>query len=84
MTDEVEIKPDSAVIAETTKLVQAMASDLILSDVLTAYDAVERALNAANEHHRLLPIEFDLKFRLRAIHESLFKVRADMEARDEN
>lgn len=76
-------KPDPAVLAETSKLVQAMANDLVLSDVLVAYDAVERALNAADEHYQLLPSEFDLRFRLRGIHESLFRVRADLEGRDD-
>ena len=74
-----EVMKSAEAVRELSRTLKKMTRDLILEDVLAAYDATERALRAANENSRTLPMELDLGFHLKAVHESLFKIRADLE-----
>jgi hypothetical protein len=74
-----EVMKSAEAVRELSSVLKKMTRDLILEDVLLAYDATERALRAANENSRTLPMELDLGFRLNTVHESLFKIRAELE-----
>ncbi len=79
MAGEAEFIKSAESVRELSRTLAKMTRDMILEDVLVAYDATERALSAAQENHRLLPIELDLGHQLRVTHERLFKIRAGLE-----
>jgi hypothetical protein len=72
-------KQPSAALNEMAGVVKTMSKDIVLSDVLEAYDATERALNAARQYGQWMPPGLDLAFRLKGVHEHLFRIRADLE-----
>lgn len=74
-----EAEKATAALTEMSGVLKKMTRDLLLSDVLEAYDCTERALKNAEQYAQGLPPQYDLVFRLRGVREQLFKIRVDLD-----